>query len=69
MAVSKLLYKKMPQEELIVLSQKEDFKALEELIRRIQKDIYATISYLVNNSEIIGDLTQEVLLKNFLWQL
>lgn len=60
---NKLLYKKMPSEELIVLSQQDDFKALEELIKRIQKDVFATVSYLVNNSEQVSDLTQEVLLK------
>lgn len=63
MTENKLLYKKMPQEELVVLSQKEDFKALEELIRRIQRDVYATLSYLVNNNDNLSDLTQEVLLK------
>ena len=31
-----LLYKKMSIEELVVLSQQDDFKALEELIRKIQ---------------------------------
>lgn len=60
---NRLLYKKMPQEELIVLTQQDDFKALEELIRRIQRDVFATLSYMVNNNNNISDLTQEVLLK------
>lgn len=61
---NKLLYKKMPQEELVVLAQQEDFKALEELIRRIQRDVFATLSYIVNNNNNnLSDLTQEVLLK------
>ena len=62
MSENKLLYKKMPQEELVVLAQQEDFKALEELIRRIQRDVFATLSYIVNNNNL-SDLTQEVLLK------
>lgn len=53
----------MPQEELVVLAQQEDFKALEELIRRIQRDVFATLSYIVNNNNNLSDLTQEVLLK------
>lgn len=63
MSENKLLYKKMPIEELVVLSQQEDFKALEELIRRIQKDVYATLTYMTNSNNNIPDLTQEVLLK------
>lgn len=63
MSENKLLYKKMTIEELVVLSQKDDFKALEELIRKIQRDVYATLSYLVNSNDNISDLTQEVLLK------
>ena len=46
MAENKLFYKKMPLEELVVLAQKEDYKAIEELIRKIQSDVYATLSYL-----------------------
>ena len=59
----KLQYKKMALEELIVLSQQDDFKALEELIRREQKNIFATFSYLTDKRENISDLTQEVLLR------
>lgn len=59
----KLQYKKMTLEELIVLSQQDDFKALEELIRREQKSIFATFSYLTEKRENIADLTQEVLLR------
>lgn len=53
----------MELEEIIVFSQKEDYKALEELIRRIQKDVFATISYLADSKEVVNDLTQEVLFK------
>lgn len=63
MSENKLLYKKMTIEELVVLSQKDDFKALEELIRKIQRDVFATLTYMINNNNNISDLTQEVLLK------
>ena len=36
MSDNKVQYKKMALEELVVLSQQNDFKALEELIRREQ---------------------------------
>ena len=39
MSDNKVQYKKMALEELVVLSQQNDFKALEELIRREQKDV------------------------------
>ena len=63
MASSKLHYKKMAQEELIVLSQKNDLKALEELLRREQKNIFTTFSYLSKKRENVSDLTQEALLR------
>ncbi len=63
MSGDKLLYKKMTLEELVVLSQKEDYKALEELIRKVQTDVYATLSYLSKSNDNLSDLTQEVLLK------
>lgn len=56
-------YKKMPLEELVVLSQKDDLKALEELIRREQKNVFAAFSYLSKKRENVADLTQEALLK------
>ena len=61
MSENKLAYKKMPTEELVVLSQQEDFKALEALIKKIQSDVYATLSYLIKNPEHIPDLTQDIL--------
>ena len=57
------IYKKMSLEELIVLSQQQDLKALEELIRREQKNIFAAFVYLINNGENVSDLTQEALLR------
>lgn len=59
----KMLYKKMSLEEIIVLSQQNDFLALEELIKRIQKNVFASFAYLSNKSEFVSDLTQEALLR------
>ncbi len=59
----KLFYKKIPLEELIILSQKNDYKALEELIKREQRNIFATFSYLSKKRENIADLTQEALMR------
>lgn len=61
--MSKLFYKKIPLEELIILSQKSDYRALEELIKREQKNIFATFSYLSRTRENIADLTQEALMR------
>lgn len=63
MASSKLQYKKMALEELIVLSQKNDLKALEELLRREQKNIYTAFTYLDKKRENVPDLTQEALMR------
>jgi RNA polymerase sigma-70 factor (ECF subfamily) len=63
MSKNKAIYKKMLPEELVILAQNDDFKALEELIKKIQSDVYATLSYMVNNNDNISDLTQEILLK------
>jgi RNA polymerase sigma-70 factor (ECF subfamily) len=60
---TKILYKKLNLEEIIVLSQQNDFRALEELIRREQKNIFASFSYLSNKDENVSDLTQEALLR------
>ncbi|MCM1265473.1 MAG: sigma-70 family RNA polymerase sigma factor [Candidatus Gastranaerophilales bacterium] len=61
--MTKANYKKIPQYLLIEMVQKDDFKALEELLRRIQKDIFAIFSHLCQKREIISDLTQETLVK------
>ncbi len=60
---NKINYKNMSIEELIVLSQNNDYKALEALIKKIQYDIYATMSYLLKDNNNLSDLTQEVLVK------
>ena len=61
--MSKAMYKKGEFQELIILAQNGDAKALEELIRRIQKNIYTMFSHLTVKKEDISDLTQETLLK------
>lgn len=63
MSGSKLQYKKMSLEELVVLSQQNDLKALEELIKREQKNVFAAFSYLTDKRENIADLTQEALMR------
>jgi RNA polymerase sigma-70 factor (ECF subfamily) len=56
-------YKKIPQSILIEMAQKDNFEALEELIRRIQKDIFSMYSHICKKREIAADLTQEALVK------
>lgn len=56
-------YKKIPEYDLIVLAQNNDFKALEELIKRVQRNVFAAFSYLIKKRENIADLTQETLLR------
>ena len=63
MTVKKLQYKKMKIEDLIMLSQQDDIKALEELLRGEQRNIFATFSYLSKSRQNVADLTQEALLK------
>ena len=63
MEYSKFRYKKMNIEELIALAQQDDMKALEEILRMEQKNIFATFSYLTHKREDISDLTQEALLR------
>lgn len=63
MRLGKLQYKKMPQDELVVLAQNQDYKALEELIKREQKNVFATYTYLNKHSDNVYDLTQEALMR------
>ena len=53
MSDSKLQYKKMSLEELVVLSQQNDLKALEELIKREQKNVFAAFSYLTDERKYL----------------
>ena len=59
----KSIYKKGELLEIISLAQKGDVKALEELIKRIQKQVFAVFSHLTAKKEDVSDLTQEALLK------
>lgn len=61
--MSKSGYKKDDIFLLIKLAQKGEVKALEELIKRVQKHIYAMFSHLTEKKEDVSDLTQEALLK------
>ena len=48
---------------VIERAQNGDTKALEELIRRVQKQVYALFYHLVDKKEDTADLTQEALIK------
>ena len=56
-------YKKIPQYLLIEMAQKDNLQALEELLKRIQKDIFGMFSHICRKREIVSDLTQEALVK------
>ncbi len=49
--------------ELIELAQKGDMVALEEIIKRQQKTVFATLYYLNAKPDEIMDITQEILFK------
>ena len=49
--------------ELIIHSQQNNYDAVEELIKREQKNIYASFAYLGASKENISDLTQEALFR------
>jgi RNA polymerase sigma-70 factor (ECF subfamily) len=56
-------YKSQDIIKIIQSAQKDNDKALEELIRREQKSVYAMLYYLNVAPDEIMDLTQEILLK------
>ena len=58
-----LKYKYENLHDLVYKSQQDDKMALEELIRREQKDVYSTLNYLGANPDEIPDLVQEILFK------
>ena len=49
--------------ELIELAKKGDMEALEEIIKRQQKTVFATLYYLNAKPDEIMDITQEILFK------
>ena len=59
----KSAYKKKELKFLLQSAKEGHIKALEELIKRTQKQIWAMFSHLTNKKEDISDLTQETLLK------
>lgn len=61
--MAKINYKKLPQFMLIEMAKKDNFDALEELIKRIQRDIFSMYSHICKKREIVSDLTQEALVK------
>lgn len=61
--MAKSNYKKVPLYLIIQMAQNGNFDALEELIRRIQKDIYAIFAHICHKREMVSDLTQEALVK------
>ena len=61
--MSKSDYKKSELSKLIKLAQNNDVKALEEILRRVQAQIYSMFAHLTNKKEDVLDLTQETLLK------
>lgn len=59
----KLKFKNDSTEALVLKAQNDDFDALEELVRREEKNIYATLYYMNARCDDISDLCQEILLK------
>src|SRR5208282_5751599 len=50
---------------LVRRSQQEDMNAYDELVRRYQERIYATVYHMTSNHEDANDLTQETFIKAF----
>lgn len=61
--LSKKKYKEMNLYDLIYMAQETDYDALEELIKREQKSVYASFCYLGAPKESLSDLTQEALFR------
>ena len=61
--MAKVTHKKRDIKTLVALAKNNDVKALEELIKRVQKNIFTMFSYLTDKRQDIADLTQEALLK------
>ena len=51
------------KKEMIILAQKGDLNALEQLLKEEQSNIYATLFYLKKDSNDIKDLVQDILIK------
>src|SRR5271154_7621015 len=53
------------ESELVVRARKGDLQAYDELIKRYQERIYATIYHMTSNHEDANDLAQEAFIKAF----
>lgn len=56
-------YRKDDIKNLVIKAKNDDIKATEELIKRIQQDVYAMFSYLAVERQDVSDLTQDALIK------
>ncbi len=56
-------HKSLSRENLIILAQQDDYSALEELIKREQKNTYAYFYYMDPDRQDLHDLTQEALFR------
>lgn len=61
--ISKRKYREMNLYDLICTAQEDDYDALEELIRREQKNVFVSFCYLGAKRENLSDLTQEALFR------
>lgn len=61
--MSKHIYKKARLPDLLIMAKAQDIKALEELVKRVQKHVFATFMHLTSQKDDVADLTQETLLK------
>ena len=59
----KQLYKNLDQIDLVVKCQQDDRLAIEELVKRNERNIYNTLYHLDPNRSDIADLAQEVLFR------
>jgi RNA polymerase sigma-70 factor (ECF subfamily) len=55
----------VPETELVKYARKGDLEAYDELVRRYQERIYATIYHMTSNHEDANDLAQESFIKAF----
>ena len=54
-----------PDLTLVQRAQNGDYTAYDELVRRYQERVYATVYHMTSNHEDAGDLTQETFIKGF----
>ena len=55
----------LSEEQLVSRAQRSDTRAYDELIRRYQERIYATIYHMTSNHEDANDLAQEAFIKGY----